>query len=212
MKKFIPLAFILFGLFSCSSPTQIVDSWKDPNVSIQNPHIHKVVVAALIYDQGVRRQVEDYMASLYPGTAMQSYLILGGDSLITNEDAYSQKLKTEGYDGIAIMKQITENTSQHYVPGQYPSYYSTWGGYWGNGWGGPGFGPGWGATYYNPGTPGHIQTDRTWIVQVNVYSLEPNKLIWAANTRTTDPGGRIPLFDDVCKAVRAQMKSDGFLK
>ena len=105
------------------------------------------------------------------------------------------------------MKQVNENVSQHYVPGQYPSYYTTWGGYWGNGWGGPR----WGATYYNPGTPGHVRTDRTWIVQVNVYSLEPNKLIWSANTRTTDPGGRIPLFDDVCKAVRAQMKSDGFL-
>jgi hypothetical protein len=208
MKKYILLAFFITALFACSSPTQITNSWKDPNTTITDPRVNKIVVAALIYDQGVRRQVEDYMASLYPGTAMQSYMILGGDSLISNEQVYSQKLRTEGYDGIVIMKQVTENTSQHYVPGQYPSYYSTWGGYWGNGWGGPG----WGATYYNPGTPGHIQTDRTWIVQVNVYSLLTNKLIWAANTRTTDPGGRIPLFDDVCKATRAQMKSDGFLK
>jgi hypothetical protein len=207
MKKLFLSVIIVSFLLSCSSPTQVTNSWKDPNTTITDPGVHKIVVAALIYDQGVRHQVEDYMASLYPGTAMQSYLILGGDSLITNEQAYSNKLHSEGYDGIVIMKQVNENISQHYVPGQYPSYYSTWGGYWGNGWGGPG----WGATYYNPGTPGHIQTDRTWIVQVNVYSLVTNKLIWAANTRTTDPGGRIPLFDDVCKAVRSQMKSDGFL-
>lgn len=207
MKKFILPLVVISLLLSCSSPTQITNSWKDPNTTITHPGVHKIVVAALIYDQGVRRQVEDYMASLYPGTAMQSYLILGGDSLINSEQAYSQKLQSEGYDGIVIMKQVTENTSQHYVPGQYPSYYSTWGGYWGNGWGGPG----WGASFYNPGTPGYVRTDRTWIVQVNVYSLLTNKLIWAANTRTTDPGGRIPLFDDVCKAVRSQMKSDGFL-
>jgi hypothetical protein len=207
MKKFILPLVVISVLLSCSSPTQITNSWKDPNTTITHPGVHKIVVAALIYDQGVRRQVEDYMASLYPGTAMQSYLILGGDSLINSEQAYSQKLQSEGYDGIVIMKQVTENTSQHYVPGQYPSYYSTWGGYWGNGWGGPG----WGASFYNPGTPGYVRTDRTWIVQVNVYSLLTNKLIWAANTRTTDPGGRIPLFDDVCKAVRSQMKSDGFL-
>jgi hypothetical protein len=207
MKKSILAAVIVSFLLSCSSPTQVTNSWKDPNTTITHPGVHKIVVAALIYDQGVRRQVEDYMASLYPGTAMQSYLILGGDSLISNEQAYSNKLHSEGYDGIVIMKQVNENISQHYVPGQYPSYYSTWGGYWGNGWGGPG----WGATYYNPGTPGHIQTNRTWMVQVNVYSLVTNKLIWAANTRTTNPGGRIPLFDDVCKAVRSQMKSDGFL-
>jgi hypothetical protein len=207
MKKFLFSMLAVSCLLSCSSPTQITSSWKDPNTTITRPGVHKIVVAALIYDQGVRRQVEDYMASLYPGTAMQSYLILGGDSLIINEQAYSQKLQSEGYDGIVIMKQVTENTSQHYVPGQYPSYYSTWGGYWGNGWGGPR----WGTTFYNPGTPGHFQTDRTWIVQVNVYSLLTNRLIWAANTRTTDPGGRVPLFDDVCKAVRSQMKSDGFL-
>ncbi len=207
MKKLILLTFFVSGLFACSSPTQIVSSWKDPNTTIQDPGVHKIVVAALIYDQGVRHQVEDYMASLYPGVATQSYLILGRDSLISNEDAYSQKLRSEGYDGIVIMKQVNENISQHYIPGQFPSYYTTWGGYWGNGWGGPR----WGATYYSPGTPGHIQTDRTWIVQVNVYSLTTNKLIWAANTRTTDPHGRVPLFDDVCKSVRAQMKSDKFL-
>jgi hypothetical protein len=207
MKKIFVSTFIVVSLFACTSPTRIVSSWKDPNTSIKDPGAHKVVVAALIYDQGVRRQVEDYMASLYPGVATQSYLIMGGDSLISNEDVYNQKLKSAGYDGIVIMKQVNENISQHYVPGQYPSYYRTWGGYWGNGWGGQR----WGATYYNPGTPGHIQTDRTWIVQVNVYSLVTSKLIWSANTRTTDPGGRIPLFDDVCKSVRSQMKSDGFL-
>jgi hypothetical protein len=207
MKKFLLPFLAAVFLLSCSSPTQITNSWKDPGTTITRPGVHKIVVAALIYDQGVRRQVEDYMASLYPGRATQSYLILGGDSLITNEEAYSQQLRSEGYDGIVIMKQVNENTTQHYVPGQQPAFYGTWGGYWGNGWGGRG----WGASYYSPGTPGHFQTDRTWIVQVNVYSLLTNRLIWAANTRTTDPGGRIPLFDDVCKAVRSQMKSDGFL-
>jgi hypothetical protein len=211
MKKKLILvlsAFFVCSLFACLAPTQVVSSWRDPNTTIKNPAMHKIVVVALIYDQGVRRQVEDYMASLYPGSATQSYNILGGDSLISNEAASSQKLKDQGYDGIVIMKQVAENTSQHYVPGQFPSYYSTWGGYWANGWG---YGPRWGATFYNPGTPGHIRTDRTWTVQVNAYSLEPNKLVYAANTRTTDPGGRIPLFTDVCNAVRKQMKTDKFL-
>jgi hypothetical protein len=106
------------------------------------------------------------------------------------------------------MKQVTENTTQYWVPGQFPGYYSTWGGYWGRGWGGPR----WGATYYYAGTPGHFHVDRTWSVQVNAYSLEPNKLIYSANTHTTDPGGRVPLFIDVCNAVRKQMKADNFLR
>jgi hypothetical protein len=201
------LAFFICSFLSCMAPTQIVSSWRDPSVTISNPASHKIVVAALIYDQGVRRQIEDYMASLYPGVATQSYQILGGDSLIKNEAGASQRLKGQGYDGIVIIKQVTENFTQHYVPGQFPAYYSTWGGYWGYGWGGPR----WGATYYDPGYPGHFRVDRTWVVQVNAYSIEPNKLIYAANTRTTDPGGRIPLYMDVCNAVRKQMKQDKFL-
>jgi hypothetical protein len=202
MKQTILFAFVVTTFFSCMAPTQIVNSWRDPGTTIKDPGIHKIVVAALLTDQGVRRQVEDYMASLYPGTATQSYLLIGADSLLANEQANNQKLKGLGYDGIVIMRQINENTTQHYVPGQFPMYYNSWGGYWGNGWG---------TSFYYPGTPGHFATDRTWIVQVNVYSIVQDKLIWSANTRTTDPGGRIPLFTDVCNTVRKEMKTQGFL-
>jgi hypothetical protein len=81
-------------------------------------------------------------------------------------------IKSLGYDGIVIMKQVAENTTQHYVPGMMPSYYTTWGGYWGYGWG-----PRYAMTYYNPGTPGYMRTNRHWYVQVNVFSLESGKLI-----------------------------------
>jgi hypothetical protein len=207
MKKKLVLALFVFGFFACTSPTRITSTWRDPNVTISNPRLHKIVVAALLYDQGVRRSVEDYMSSLYPGVAVQSYLIFG-DSLVKDEHGESQKLKEQGFDGIVIMKQVADNLNQHYVPGTMPAYYTTWGGYWGYGWGGPG----WRSTYYYPGTPGHMQTNRTWFVQVNAYSLISNKLVWSAETKTTNPGGRIPLFQDVCDRVHAQMKKEGFLK
>jgi hypothetical protein len=206
MKKNILFGFLACGFFACTSPTHILNSWKDPNTAVANPAVHKIVVAALLYDQGVRHQVEDYMSSLYPGVATQSYQILGGDSILTDEHGESQRLRDMGYDGIVIMKQVAQNTTQQYIPGTMPSYYTTWGGYWGYGWG-PRY-----ATYYNPGTPGYVQTDHHWYVQVNVFSLSSNKLVWSANTVTTNPGGRIPLFTDVCNAVKAQMKKDGFLK
>ncbi len=206
--KNIVIVFVVLGFFSCTSPTRVLNSWKDPGTSVTNPGVHKIVVAALLYDQGVRRQVEDYMASLYPGVATQSYQILGGDSILTDEHGESQRLRGMGYDGIVIMKQVAQNTTQHYVPGTMPSYYTTWGGYWGYGWG-PRYG---GVTYYNPGSPGYVETNHHWYVQVIVYSLVTNKLVWEANTETTNPGGRIPLFTDVCNAVKRQMKSDGFLK
>lgn len=204
----ILMVFLTSCLFACSSPAQIINSWRDPSVTIENPSLHKIVVAAIIYDPLVRRQVEDYMVSLYPGVATQSYNLVADGTVLNNAQEYDQKFKAEGYDGIVLMKQVNESTSQDYIPGRMPSYYTTWGGYWGNGWGGPE----WATTHYNPGTPGHVQTNWTWFVQVNVYSLINNNLIWSAITKTTDPGGRVPLFEDVCDSVRAQMISQGFLE
>jgi hypothetical protein len=129
--------------------------------------------------------------------------LFGGDSLPNRGEAYyNQRLKNDGYDGFVLMKQVSENTTQYYVPGQAPSFYTAWGGGWGRGWN---------ATYYNPGSPGYFRRDWTWFVQVSAYSLAENKLVWTANTKTTDPGGRVPLFEDVCNAARRQMKKDGFL-
>ncbi|HTB52182.1 MAG TPA: hypothetical protein VK718_05335 [Ferruginibacter sp.] len=208
IKIFFATIIVSCIVASCASPTQITDSWRDPDVSI-NPRLHKIVVAALLYDQYTRREVEDYMSSIYRGEATQSYLIFG-DSLVTDANGESQKLKDLGYDGVVIMKQADKNVSQYYVPGSMPGYYSSWGGYWGYGWGGWG-GPRWGVAYY-PGSPGYEETEKTFTVQVNVYSLTANKLVWSATTETTDPGGRVPLYVDVCRAVKAKMKHEGFLR
>jgi CubicO group peptidase (beta-lactamase class C family) len=160
----------------------------------------------LINNQEVRRQVEDYMATLYPGAAMQSYKLFDGDSLLQKGEAhYNDIVKKEGYDGIVLMRQTGENTDYQFVAGRPPAYLNTWSGYWRGGWGNR-----WAGSGFEPGTPGHTQTDHTWHVQVAVYSLMANKLIWAANTITTNPGGRIPLFEDVCNAVKKEMKKEGF--
>ena len=124
MKKKILLVLIVCNSLAGKAQSIIINSWRDPSTKIQNPGMHKIVVAALIYDQGVHREVEDYMVTLYPGVATQSYQVMEGDSLVTTENAQSQKLKSLGFDGIVIMKQVAENTTQQYIPGQMPSYYN----------------------------------------------------------------------------------------
>lgn len=205
MKKKLFLMLMICLPFAGFSQSQIINSWSDPNTGNQNLSVHKFVVGALIYNQTVRRIVEDYMASLYPGIATQSYLLMG-DSLMTDEAGQSQRLVAAGFDGIILMKQTGDNDNQQYIPGRPPTNFQTWGGYWGY-WGGPRI-----INHYNPGTPGHTQNTYTWFVQVNLFSLRTNTLIWSANTSTVKPGGTVPLFDDVCNAVHAQMSTDGVLQ
>ncbi len=205
MKKKLILVFVIFVPLLSSAQSAIINSWSAPNSTNQNISVHKVVIAALIYNQGVRHIVEDYVVSLYPGTATQSYQLIG-DSLVTDEVEQSQKLKNLGFDGIIIMKQTGDNDQQQYIPGRAPVSYTTWGGYWGY-WGGPHW-----VNHYNPGTPGHTQNIYTWFVQVNVYSLNTNTLIYSANTSTTRPGGTVPLFEDVSNAIHGQLSTDGILQ
>jgi len=49
-------------------------------------------------------------------------------------------------------------------------------------------------------------------VEVTVYSLKRDKLIWTANTSTVNPPGRTELFSQVAKTVMDRMKKEGFLK
>jgi len=202
MKKFL-IMLIAICPVAAFAQTRIINSWSDPNAGNANTTVHKLAVAALIYNQTVRRKVEDYMVSLYPGVATQSYMMMG-DSLLTDEEAESRKLKGLGFDGILILKQTGENDQEQYVPGQPGAHYTTWAGYWSR----------WGphpVNHYIPGTPGHEQNVYTWFVQASLFSLSSNKVIYSANTSTTKPGGTIPLFDDVSNAIKKELSNNGIL-
>ena len=199
MKKYVLFSLIALSFAACGPSTKIVNSWRDPQVTIDTSEIHKFVVAALIRNETVRRNTEDQMAAMYPGKAVQSYVIFGPTELKETDEYYAQKLKGEGYDGMVIMRLVKVDKDQRYVPGSYPAYYGTWRGYYGYAW----------PNYYDPG---YYTTDKTYYVEVNVYSLKRDKLIWSGITSTINPTSGDQLFSGVAKAVNTKMKEEGFLK
>jgi hypothetical protein len=73
------------------------------------------------------------------------------------------------------------------------------------------FESGWRRNYVRPAKAIPMPPERTGFVQVYVYSLRTEKMVWSASTRTTNSGGTLPLFEDVSEAVSAQMSADGVL-
>lgn len=200
-KYFTQLIFaaVIFSCMVSCNPAKIVTSWRDPDVTINSAQLNKFVVAALLKNQTVRRRTEDRMASYFPGKAVQSYKELGETELKENNAFYNEKLRGEGFDGIVIIRLLQVDKDKRYVPGNFPEYYRSWGFYYGNAWTG----------FY---APGHYTTDKIFDVEVNVYSLKRDKLIWSATTSTVNPAGRDELYDDVIKAVKKRMRKEGFLK
>jgi uncharacterized protein YqkB len=193
------MSCFIVALAACGTSTQIVDSWRDPDVVVDTAKIHRFVVAALLKNQTIRRQVEDDMAARFPDKAVQSYKELGEDELKEDDAMYNQKLKSDGYDGIVMMRLVDVDKSTRYVPGTNPVYYSSWRRYWRYSWTG----------FYDPV---YYTTDKAYNVEVTVYSLLRDKLVWAANTTTVNPSGRGELFAEVSNAVVKKMKKEGFLK
>jgi hypothetical protein len=202
MKKYhnyVVVFLLLAGLSACNPGTLLVRSWRDPSVTVDTAKIGRFVVAALLGNQTVRREVEDEMASRFPGKAVQSYREFGDGDLKESEDFYSSRLKEQGYDGIVLMRLVKEDEIVRYVPGSYPVYYRSWGHYWGYSW----------RTFYDPG---FYTTDLAYEVEVNVYSLMHGRLIWTATTTTINPPDRDKIFREVGRIVYARMKKEGFLK
>ncbi|MFL9483686.1 hypothetical protein ACI6Q2_12975 [Chitinophagaceae bacterium LWZ2-11] len=205
MRKYLFIVSLAFTFAACGPSTRIEQSWRDPNTVVNTAEIHKFVVAALLKNESVRRNTEDQMTALYPGKAVQSYMIFGTKELEQGkEDYYAKKLTADGYDGVVLLSLIRVEKEQRYVPGSYPSYYGTWWGYYGHAWG----------TYYDPG---YYTTDKTYYVEVTVYSLKDNsnKLIWSGITSTINPDNSNDpnkMFESVIKVVDKRMRKEGFLK
>jgi hypothetical protein len=195
----IIFASLLFTSIVACNPTRIVTSWTDPELETKAVRLNRFVVVALLKNQTVRKRTEDMMASYFPAKAVQSYKELGETELKQNIAFYDQKLKTEGFDGIIILRLLHLDKDKHYIPGNYPEYYRSWGFYYGAAW----------TDFY---TPGHYAIDQIYEVEANVYYFKSNKLIWSATTSTVNPEGRDQLYEDVIKVVKKKMRKQGFLR
>jgi hypothetical protein len=68
-----------------------------------------------------------------------------------------------------------------------------WGGYYGYGWGGA-----WGAT--------EIRTNTIVSVETLVYSLKQNKLVWAGQSKTTNPSNVDSFIRELARTAAREMR------
>lgn len=197
--KPLPFFALLISLASCSSSTRVVQSWREPSVTITEGEYDQVLVIALIKDEATRRAAEDHMASMMNGHGRVSYSYLGPDPEAINDAGMNEKMRNDGIDGVLIMRLVDRTREQTIVPGTvYPAYYrSAWGMY------------GYSYGYYS--TPGYVRTDVEYHVETNLYSTEREGLIWTSTTNTLNPASLDEAVHDIMKAVHQRMKKDGFI-
>jgi hypothetical protein len=193
----LALLIIVFSVYSCTS-THLVSSWRNPETTVDVNKLHKVWAMCLVKDETTRRVAEDELAKRMPGVIIPSYTKFPSSALKNNPESVNAAILESGYDGIIIMRLMSKEQQTSYVQGSYPSYYGGWYGYYG-----------YSAPYYYD--PGYYQTDEYYSVETNIYSLNPDKLIWTGITETMNPNSAETTIKEIADAIAYQMKSEKFL-
>ena len=194
------LVFVVASLTACAT-TSFTSSWKAPDAQPMGSLAgQKVVAVAMTKNQAVRRSAEDTLVSVLNANGSQgipSYSILGDE---TDEAKAKAAIEKSGAVAVVVMRPVAQEKEISSTPSMYmgPRYGGYWGGYYGYGWGGA-----WGGT--------EIRTDTIVIVETLVYSLKQNKLVWAGQSKTTNPSKVDAFVKEVAAGAGKEMKKAGLL-
>ncbi|GAA6765262.1 hypothetical protein AAFH68_11970 [Flavobacterium sp. CGRL1] len=210
MKKYLILLIVILSLSSCGSNTTIVNSWRDPKITVAQEHFKKVLVVALVKDEASRRIAENRIAASNP-IFKTSYQYLNETTKQLTQEQKLKILQDENFDGVVTMRLVSTEKETTYVPGSYTGMY--YGGFDGlySGMYGYGFGNWYGM--YSPAfyDPGYYQETTYYMVETNIFSLKENKLIWTGTTRSDYVSDVGQTVDAIMQAVVKEMRKDGSL-
>jgi hypothetical protein len=190
---------VVYVLMAGCTTTHIVRSWRAPNVTVDSQRLQKVMVVALIKDEASRRIAEDKMAS-YHSAFRVSYNDFNSKEVMGDEKRWRVILKKQRFDGILTLRLVARENEQVYVPGNYVP-----------GWTSGGYGA-YHRTYYSGYyMPGYYRTDVKYWIEVTVFSLKRDRLLWSGVASTLNPSRLDKTVGEVLDEVRKQMLKDGFL-
>jgi len=187
MRRVRLLGALLAGTLACATggTPDLETSWRDPSVSTL--HFRRMLVSYVSNDESVRQRVEDKLAKQIPNS-FPAYRV-APDLNLRDRHAASALLREKMFDGAIVMRVVDAQDRQTYTPlttwyTGYPSFY----GYLGSSWG-------------MVQRPGYVVTDRVVSVETTIYSLNDDKLLWAARTRTLNANSSSKLVDETVDAV-----------
>lgn len=195
----IPICFIIL-LQACVPASKIENEWTAPTQKTDSTKVfQKILFAALLKDDATRRIAEDKLVAEVKGRGVASYTYLRSIDTRSSESVIADKLRQDGFDGVVVMRLTTVDKNAAYVPGNYPSYYNSWYGYYSS-------------TYPRFNDPSYSSSGRIYHVEVNVYSLEKNKLLWTGITSAVNTTDTNKMIDNIIASVKQKMKSQGLIK
>jgi hypothetical protein len=184
--------------------TSFHSTWRAPGVGPMSFKGKKVVALIVSKEEGVRYGAEDALArelSARGAVGIPAYSLIPKELVQDKEKAKEFMAKAQ-VAGVVAMRVVGKDQQISSSPGGYyggPAYATFWGaGY---------YGYGWGAVY----SPSYVRTDTVVVVETLVYSLDQDKLVWAAQSETTNPEKVGPFIKELVAKAAAELKKQGLI-
>jgi hypothetical protein len=205
MNRFSSCGAILASvMLSACATTGFVSTWKAPDAQPLQLSGAKVAAVVMISNEAARRAAEDALAREITAHGAQGVAMytIQPEARPNNEQAVRAAVEGAGVAGAVVMRPVGKEKEVVATPVAYggPMYGGYWGGYYGYGWGSP---------YAYGGT--EIRTDTIVSIETLVYSLRQNKLVWAGQSRTTNPTGVDQLVKETSAAVALELQKQGLI-
>lgn len=194
------LLFLSLLLIGCSTSNKISNSWKNPDATEESIKFQTVAVFGMVKDQQMRKDVEEAIAGQMVNTiAVPSYKMVANEEL-ADLDAVKKKLSERGMEGALVLsvRNVNQRTS-YYSSGMYPSAYYTFGGYYNYAWN----------YMYDPFV--YSSTNVYVDIEILIYSLKDDKLIWYGESTSVNPKGIQATISELAVSVRNQLVEDRLL-
>jgi hypothetical protein len=186
------------ALLTACSTTAFHATWKAPDATPVSARGEKVIALVVNSNEAARRAGEDALARALTergAVGIAAYTLLGNTDL-RNEAAIRQAFERSGAAGVVVLRPVAKEKEVYSTPSAYAGgpYGTFWGGYYPGAWGGP-----------------QVHTNTIVTVETLVYSLPQNKLVWAGESRTTNPSNVDAFVQELVKEAAAEMKRQGLI-
>lgn len=193
MKKYIALFILIALVLGACSVTQLT-TWKDP--AYQGEKFQKIAVIGLFKDLEARKIIENNLVARFQEEGIQSLASL--DVLAPSKNDYTHQeleeiFSAQHVDGVLIMKIISVDKDQTYVPPTY--YYDCYYGYF--------------PAMMQDG--GYYQTTTTVKIESSLFSNATDKLVWTGQSKTVDPNNVNNLATSLSKKIVDNLEQEGLI-
>ena len=209
MVSMRPILFAASVLALCGCTPAFTSTWKAPDVRPLELSGAKVAAVVMMRNEAGRRSAEDTLANAISAHGAQGrpmYQIFP-DAKPANEAEAKKALEAAGFAGAIVMRPVSVDkelvsTPTTYSGGPYGSYWGG-GGYYGYGWGSP-----WGPAVV---TGGEIRTNTIVTIETLIYSFKQNKLVFGAQSRTTNPSEVDKVVQKLATDVAKELQKEGLI-